>query len=133
MISIVVGQSYRNRKTKRLAKVVSVFDDQITINHVNGRTAAKTWDQFDREFEQVPLGEKCPLTRCEGYRRYGGAFSLGLGRWEQCRNKAVVMLKVEQEQVKTMPACRTCWNEAKAHGLKILSAEPIQVNHETKP
>lgn len=67
------------------------------------------------------------------YRRYGGAFSLGLGRWEQCRNKAVVMLKVEQEQVKTMPACRTCWNEAKAHGLKILSAEPIQVNHETKP
>lgn len=65
------------------------------------------------------------MTQCEGWRRYGGAFSLGGVRWEQCKNEAVVLLKVEQEKVQTLPACLECWNEAKAKGIKILSTEPI--------
>lgn len=66
------------------------------------------------------------MARCEGYRRYGGAFTLGPVRWEQCKNDGLVMLEVKQEQVEKMPACMECWNEAKEKGIKILSADPIK-------
>jgi hypothetical protein len=64
--------------------------------------------------------------RCEGWRRYGGAFTLGPVKWEQCKNDAIVVLKVEQEKVvENMPSCLECWNEAKASGILIHSAEPL--------
>lgn len=63
--------------------------------------------------------------RCEGYRRYGGAFSMTKPRWEQCKNDAVVTLTVKQAEVEEMPACMECWNEAKEHNIEIISAEPI--------
>ena len=64
-------------------------------------------------------------TRCEGYRRYGGAFTLGPVRWEQCKNDAAVTLTVEQETTERMRACMECWNEAKERGIKIHGAEPL--------
>jgi hypothetical protein len=59
--------------------------------------------------------------RCEGYRRYGGAFTLGPVRWEQCDENAIVMIKIVQDgEKKTFPACQECWKEAATHGLCIL-------------
>lgn len=63
--------------------------------------------------------------RCEGWRRYGGAFTLGPVKWEQCKEDAIVMLKVKQEKTEELPACLHCWNEGKEKGITILSAEPI--------
>jgi hypothetical protein len=31
--------------------------------------------------------------RCEGWRRYGGAFTLGPVHWEQCEAQGIVRLK----------------------------------------
>lgn len=66
--------------------------------------------------------------RCEGWRRYGGAFTFGPVRWEQCKNDAVVNLKVRQEgEVQEMPGCMECWNEAIENSgkIEILEAKPI--------
>lgn len=63
--------------------------------------------------------------QCEGYRRYGGAFSMAKPRWEQCKNDAAVTLTVTQEDTAEMPACMECWEEAKQHGIQIDKAEPI--------
>lgn len=64
--------------------------------------------------------------RCEGYRRYGGAFSLGPVTWEQCKEEAAVIMKCEQEKkVSTFPACFTCWEEAIKTGIKIINVKTI--------
>lgn len=64
--------------------------------------------------------------RCEGQRRYGGAFSLGPVHWEQCSNDATVMLTVEQDgETTTLPGCNQCWTECIENGLKVIEAKPI--------
>lgn len=67
--------------------------------------------------------------RCEGMRRYGGAFSLGPVTWTQCENDATVLLRLKQKDgpVEEMPACMDCWKEAQdpQWNIKILSAKPI--------
>ena len=64
--------------------------------------------------------------RCEGYRRYGGVFTLGPVRWEQCKEQGTVMLAVEQDgEVQTMPACLKCWNEVIEKKIKVIEAKPI--------
>lgn len=63
--------------------------------------------------------------RCEGWRRTGGAFTLGPVKWEQCNNEAIVMLKVRQEKEEDLPACLDCWNECKQNKIEILGAEPL--------
>jgi len=70
------------------------------------------------------------MPQCEGYRRHGGAFTLGPVRWEQCSNDATVMLHLIQDgKEKTFPACPVCWNEALENGdqwkIKVLNAKPI--------
>ena len=64
--------------------------------------------------------------RCEGWRRYGGAFTLGPVKWEQCKNEAVVILTVKQEEIEDLPACLDCWNEAIDRRIKIISSKPIK-------
>ncbi len=63
--------------------------------------------------------------RCEGYRRYGGAFSLGPSQWRQCEDDAIVILTVVQEKEERLPACLVCWNESRLSGIKIKSVAPI--------
>lgn len=65
--------------------------------------------------------------RCEGFRRYGGAFTLGPVKWEQCKNDATVMLKLAQdnEPAKDFPACNECWQEALENKITILKSSPI--------
>lgn len=67
-------------------------------------------------------------TRCQGYRRYGGMFTLGPVKWVQCENDAVVILEVSQESVEAFPACMDCWSEAIERKISILSARPIERN-----
>lgn len=51
--------------------------------------------------------------RCQGWRRHGGAFTLGPVTWHQCTNEGITMLTVLQEgEEQTLPACQTCWQEA---------------------
>ena len=66
-------------------------------------------------------------TRCEGWRRRGGAFTLGPVTWAQCDNDAVVMITAKQkgEDVKTFPACMECWNEALQFKIEILEVVPL--------
>ena len=65
-------------------------------------------------------------TRCEGWRRYGGAFTLGPVTWEQCKNPGIVILTIDQgEGTKKLPACKKCWQEAVANCIKILKTTPI--------
>lgn len=72
---------------------------------------------------------KTSAPRCEGYRRYGGAFSFGPARWEQCRETATVMLTMIQDgntEQQRLPACGMCWAEAaRTHEIHIQTAEPI--------
>jgi hypothetical protein len=64
--------------------------------------------------------------RCEGYRRYGGAFSFGPVTWEQCTREAVVMLTIIQKgKEETLPACVICWAECLNNGIEIVKAYPI--------
>jgi len=64
--------------------------------------------------------------RCEGYRRYGGAFTLGPVKWEQCKENATVMITIEQDgKVSDFPACNTCGEEGRQKGLKQIAAKPI--------
>ncbi len=66
------------------------------------------------------------MTRCEGWRRYGGAFTLGPVRWEQCPNEAVVLLEIRQKGVHMAePACMECWKEAMQTGIEVVKAIPI--------
>jgi len=71
--------------------------------------------------------------RCEGWRRHGGAFTLGPVKWEQCPSEATVMLTVKQQgETQTMPACNTCWQECIENKIEIVSAEPITTNAKIK-
>lgn len=80
-----------------------------------------------------PFATATSFIRCEGWRRYGGAFTLGPVHWEQCKEKAVVMIKVKQEgKVDLLPACMTCWHEAIRRGIKILEARPIGLKKKKK-
>jgi hypothetical protein len=64
--------------------------------------------------------------KCEGMRRYGGAFTLGPVRWEACKEPAEVMLTVKQEgEVETLPACKTCWKEVIENKIEVLKVEPL--------
>lgn len=59
-------------------------------------------------------------TRCEGWRRRGGAFTLGPVKWYQCENAATVEIAVAQDgQTVKYPACPDCWREATERGLDI--------------
>jgi hypothetical protein len=64
-------------------------------------------------------------TQCEGWRRYGGAFSLGPTKWKQCTENAIVMLTVKQEKEEELPACNMCWKEAIEKEIKILKVIPL--------
>ncbi len=65
--------------------------------------------------------------RCEGFRRYGGAFSFGPVTWKQCENDATVSMNVVQDGVEQrFLACHTCWVEAySSKEIKILEVHPI--------
>ncbi len=66
------------------------------------------------------------MPRCEGWRRYGGAFTLGPTTWEQCPNEAVVILEVAQRGVTAkLPSCLVCWKEAISLEIEIRSVELI--------
>lgn len=70
--------------------------------------------------------KKSNLKRCEGWRRYGGAFTLGPVTWEQCKENGIVMLTFERDgKQQTLPACKVCWQEYIDTKLKIISAIPI--------
>lgn len=65
--------------------------------------------------------------RCEGWRRNGGAFTLGPVTWKQCEENATVMLKFKRDgKVQTLPGCQTCLNECIETGLEIIEAKPIK-------
>lgn len=73
------------------------------------------------------MPEKNKPIRCDGWRRHGGAFTIGRPVWSQCENDATVLLTIEQEgKVLTdSPACAECWAEGIERGIKQLSAKPI--------
>ncbi len=69
-------------------------------------------------------------TRCEGFRRYGGAFTLGPVHWEQCKANGIVTLKFKDgSKVKTLPACQECWNDCLENEIEIIEARPIRNAH----
>ena len=83
--------------------------------------------------EQEPHSGLSDLTvglgvRCEGWRRNGGAFTLGPVTWEQCKNDAIVMLKVKQGKIEELPACAECWEEGRENKIEILEVKPITPN-----
>jgi len=65
--------------------------------------------------------------RCEGWRRYGGAFTLGPVTWKQCEEEAVVSIKVKQDgEISTFPACMVCWKEAiNTKEIEVIEAIPL--------
>jgi len=67
--------------------------------------------------------------RCEGYIRYGGAFTLGPVKWIQCKNEAVVSIKFKggkSDPVKVLPACMDCWKECiESKDIEILEVKPL--------
>ena len=67
------------------------------------------------------------MEQCEGYRRTGGAFTLGPVKWKQCTENAIVTLTMEQEEVRQQfPSCMKCWQEAIDNvDIVVVSAEPI--------
>jgi hypothetical protein len=63
--------------------------------------------------------------KCKGFRRYGGVFSLGPVKWEQCKATPTVMIKVKNVK-ETQPACNHCWQELiDSDEQEIESVEPI--------
>lgn len=69
-------------------------------------------------------------TKCEGYHRRGGAFTLGPVVWEQCENAATVNLTIrDKRETKTLPACDQCWQKVIDSGLEIIEAKPIGGKH----
>lgn len=69
---------------------------------------------------------KKTVKRCEGWRRHGGAFSLGPVSWHQCENNATVMLTVKQnDETQTLPSCQTCWAEVIENKIEITASRPI--------
>lgn len=71
--------------------------------------------------------------KCEGYRRYGGAFTMGPVQWVPCTETATVIIRVRQKNkdIDELPACLTCWGEAMENdGMEVLSARPISSSNE---
>lgn len=67
--------------------------------------------------------------QCQGWRRTGGAFSLGPVSWKQCKETPTVLLMVRQNgKTEKMAACATCWQECIENQLEIMSAIPIKEN-----
>lgn len=68
-------------------------------------------------------------TRCEGWRRYGGAFSLGPVSWEQCKDNATVtavFTNLGDKKGKRMPACDHCLREAQTTtGMKVTGIKKL--------
>ena len=66
-------------------------------------------------------------TRCEGWRRYGGAFTLGPVYWVQCNEQGIVALTLRQDgKTKTLPACKTCWQECIDNKIEIVKVVPMK-------
>ncbi|MCP4394879.1 MAG: hypothetical protein GY804_11535 [Alphaproteobacteria bacterium] len=65
------------------------------------------------------------VIRCEGWRIYGGAFTIGPPQWKQCKNDAIVMLKVTQEETQSLPACAKCWKSSIKNEIEIVSVTPL--------
>lgn len=64
--------------------------------------------------------------RCEGWRRYGGVFSLGPVTWVQCQSEGDVLLTIRENGVeRTLPACKTCWQECIDTHIDIIRVVPI--------
>lgn len=64
--------------------------------------------------------------RCEGWRRHGGAFTLGPVHWEQCASQGAVILTISNgKEIKTLPACKKCWEECIENKLNIIKVTPI--------
>jgi len=64
--------------------------------------------------------------QCEGWRRTGGAFSLGPVSWKQCEEVGIAVLTVEQDgKTQSLPSCQTCWNECIENNVRIVDAKPI--------
>jgi hypothetical protein len=68
--------------------------------------------------------------RCEGWRRKGGAFTLGPTKWSQCENQSVVMLRVKQETEEELSACMECWKEAIERGINIFDSRPLTAEND---
>jgi hypothetical protein len=65
--------------------------------------------------------------RCEGYRRYGGAFTLGPVKWEQCKEEATVLITFSNNAgTHVLPGCAKCWAECIENKLNIVSVIPIE-------
>ena len=62
--------------------------------------------------------------QCKGFRRFGGAFTMGAPTWVQCEETGIVMLKIEGED--KMPACEKCWIETIETGIKIEEVLPMR-------
>lgn len=76
------------------------------------------------------MKKKTKKLQCEGWRRYGGAFTFGPVTWKQCEEKATVMVEGKNAQetlYKTIPMCDTCLREAQTTiGVKVRKVEPIK-------
>lgn len=74
------------------------------------------------------------MTQCQGMTRHGGVFTLGRPWWEQCKNEAVVLLKIKQKPggwghditEGTFPACQACADKAEKEGIQVLKRIPIE-------
>ena len=65
--------------------------------------------------------------RCEGWRRYGGAFTFGPVEWKQCAKDGIVLIRfMDGKEERTLPACFECWQECIDNKVKILEVSPIQ-------
>ena len=66
------------------------------------------------------------ILRGEGWRRRGGAFTLGPVIWEQCENSSIVLLEVTQDnKIEKLPACKKCWLETIKKNIEIKSCIPL--------
>lgn len=90
-----------------------------------GKTPPKDDKELVKLIAAALKAEKVNI-QCEGWRRYGGAFTFGTPVWKQCTNDAIVVLTSQQEKTEYMPACLECWEEAKEKGMQILKTEPIK-------
>jgi len=64
--------------------------------------------------------------RCEGWTRYGGAFTFGPVIWKQCENEGVVMVKfIDKGEERNLPACMECWQKCIDNKLQILEVVPL--------
>lgn len=72
------------------------------------------------------MSNKTNKVQCEGYRRYGGAFTLGPVKWVQCEENATVTLTaVQNSEVKKLQICIACWKEAIENDVAIIDAVPM--------